>query len=377
MGNFLKDNYFTLIRILLFLMFSAYGCVDGIKDAGVSIEVLLLVMFSLSLFLVKEAVEGRKKIFFLIAEAGVLAALIRFSGLSFLLLVYFMCFEVLRDLGLKFYWYFLMYCLVFIENPAGFFVSFLVVTMLLICYIQHEFVVQYYQKWMIEDTITQQRLKQDMRSRETEAKAELERNKLMAENRILEERAELSQTLHDKLGHNINGSIYQLEASKVIMDSDPEKARSMLQAVIDQLRTGMDEIRAILRKKRPEKKKMAMLQLYELCADCNEKGVQAELNTEGDLELIKDDVWEIILDNAYEAVTNSMKYSKCERIDISLIVMKQMLRCSISDDGIGCTKIVDGMGISGMRQRVRAAGGNISFESHPGFSVNMILPINN
>ncbi len=375
MGRFLKENYFTLVRVVLMLVLCTYGCMENVTGAGVSVEMLLLVMCTVSVFLLKETAEQGKRLFFYPALGVLLFFLLKTGSMSFLLLVYFFCIELLRDLRVRSYWYFLMYLTLFAETPAGFFVSFLVITMLLICYLQHEFVVNEYQNRMLEDTIVQQRLKQDMKSRDSEAKAELERNKLMAENRILEERAELSQTLHDKLGHNINGSIYQLEASKVIMEDDPERAKGMLQAVIDQLRTGMDEIRAILRKKRPEKKQMALLQLYELCADCNEKGVCAELATEGDLSAVSDDIWEVILDNAYEAVTNSMKYAKCERIDIHLVVLNKMIRCSIFDDGIGCNKIEDGMGISGMRKRVRTVGGTIGFETHPGFRVDMVIPI--
>ena len=377
MGRFVKENYFTLVRIVLMVVFGAYGCVESVDEAGVSAKVLLLVMFGASVFLLKETVEGKKKLFFLVIAGALVFLQVKYAGDGFILIFYFLCFEILRDLKVNYYWYFLTYFLLFMDSPVDFFLRFLALTMLFVCYLQHEFVVSYYRELMREDTIENQQLKQDISSRDREAKEELEKNKLMAENRILEERAELSQTLHDKLGHNINGSIYQLEASKVIMDADPDKAKGMIQAVIDRLRTGMDEIRAILRKKRPEKKKMAMLQLYELCADCNEKGVCAELNTEGDLSLITDDTWEAILDNAYEAVTNSMKYAKCDRIDIDLKVMKQVIRCSISDNGIGCNKIVDGMGLSGMRKRVRSLGGTISFDTHPGFRVIMIIPLEN
>ncbi|MBQ9233052.1 MAG: hypothetical protein IJ167_03330, partial [Lachnospiraceae bacterium] len=198
---------------------------------------------------------------------------------------------------------------------------------------------------------------------------------LVAQNQILEERANLSQTLHDKLGHNINGSVYQLEGAKLLMDKDPEKSKGMIQAVIDQLRTGMDEIRGILRKERPKKNKLAMLQLYKLCEDCNGRGVEAELSVEGDTMLVSDDIWEVILDNAFEAVSNSMKYARCKHIDIKLVVMNKVVRCSITDDGIGCVKMTDGMGISGMRQRVRAVNGSLGFETEAGFTVTMILPI--
>ena len=149
----------------------------------------------------------------------------------------------------------------------------------------------------------------------------------------------------------------------------------MIQAVIDQLRMGMDEIRAILRKQRPKKYKLAVLQIEKLCEDCRRKGVRAELTTEGDFVKVPEKYLEIILDNAYEAVSNSMKYAKCTKIEIKIHVMNQMLRCSISDNGVGCGEIEDGMGISGMRRRVREVNGILDFETEVGFRINMLLPL--
>ncbi len=56
-------------------------------------------------------------------------------------------------------------------------------------------------------------------------------------------------------------------------------------------------------------------------------------------------------------------------------VMNQIVRCSIKDNGIGCEEIVDGMGISGMRQRVRSVNGILNFEAETGFAINMLLPL--
>ncbi len=375
MGKFLKDNYYVLIRIMLVLSYSVYGFMEMNNKTGVSVRVLLLVSFYITLVTLKELVNKNKRLILFAAAAVVTAALLFYGGNSFLLLAILLCFELLAHLKAKYYLYFIMYMWMFADNPTGYFTEFTVITMLIIFYLQHEYVVAGYEAQMYEDIIAQQGLKRDYEAREYEVKAEMKKNMLQAENRILEERAELSQTLHDKLGHNINGSVYQLEAAKVIMEAEPEKARAMIQSVIDRLRSGMDEIRAILRKERPEKKKMALLQIYELCNDCNNKGVEAELSTEGDLSGISAELWEVILDNTFEAVTNSMKYSKCKKIDIKIVVMNELVRCTVSDDGKGCEKLVDGMGISGMRRRVRNSGGTVNFETEAGFAVNMLLPL--
>lgn len=181
--------------------------------------------------------------------------------------------------------------------------------------------------------------------------------------------------MHDKLGHNINGSVYQLEAVKVLMEKEPEASKKMVQAVINQLRNGMDEIRVILRKERPKKYKLALLQLEKLCEDCKEKGVEAELITEGEMKNVPEKYLEVVLDNAYEAVSNSMKYANCSKIKIHVHVLNKMIRCSVSDNGIGCKEIIDGMGISGMRKRMREINGILDFETEAGFTINMLLPL--
>lgn len=243
-------------------------------------------------------------------------------------------------------------------------------------YGQHDFVVESYRKQTKEDMMTEQRLKHNLNLKEHEIQIQEEREKslLLVENQMLEERAGLLQTLHDKLGHNINGSVYQLEAVKVLMEREPEVSRKMVQKVIDELRSGMDEIRVILRKERPPKYKLALLQLERLCEDCRAKGVEAELVTE-ELKDIPERYLEVILDNAYEAVSNSMKYAKCSRIKISIYGFIQMVRCSISDNGIDCKEIIDGMGIAGMRKRIREVNGILDSETEVGFTINMLLPL--
>ncbi len=352
---FSKEKYFTVVRVILMLLFSIYGLFE---KTGVSVMILLLVLLYITVMSLKELTQ-EKHIRIILMGMAILfwIFLMIYGGSGFILMGVYLWFEFLYLLKARPALYLFAYSSLLANGVNDKISCLVMITLLIVLYMQHEYVVEPYKKQMYEDTVTQQDLKRDIQIKEYAA------------------RAALSQTLHDKLGHSINGSIYQLEASKVIMDNDPQKARDMIQAVIDQLRNGMDEIRAILRKERPEKKKMAILQLHELCADCNDKGVEAELETKGDTSVISDELWEVILDNAFEAVTNSMKYSKCKRIKINILVMNKMVKCSVSDDGIGCEKIEDGMGLSGMRKRVRNVGGIIDFEAQAGFEVNMLFPI--
>ena len=352
----LKEKYFIISRIILVLLFSIYGV---FKQTGVSELILLLVLLFITTMTLKMVFdESKAKLILMIIAIPILIFLIKAGGMGFLLCGLYLTCEIFSFIKVKPVLYLLTYTFLFVPDFPDKITLCVIITMLLILYTQHQYIVLPYKQEKMADIVTQQDLKRDIQLKDYET------------------RAALSQTLHDKLGHNINGSIYQLEASKVIMDSAPDKAKGMIQAVIDQLRTGMDEIRAILRKERPTKKKAAILQLHQLCADCHDKGVEAQLITEGDTSVIPDNIWEVILDNVFEAVTNPLKYSKCRKIDINIVVFNKIIKCTISDDGIGCNKIEDGMGLSGMRKRTRGVNGTIEFESEVGFRINMLLPIN-
>lgn len=374
MGERLRDNFFTVVRIVIMLVFSLYGFFE--TSTGVSPLILLLVAFYFCAMALKEMFsDKRHKLLFLGLGAAAFIAILVFGGNAYILMGLYLIYESFALFKATLFVYFMPLLLAFVPTPIGFLTQLLVASMMTVIYVQHDLVIVAYQKQIHEETVVEQGLKRDMESREQASKAELKKNIVMAENRILEERSSLSQALHDKLGHNINGSIYQLEAIKVLMEKDPERSKEMTQAVIDQLRTGMDEIRGILRKERPEKKELALIQLYNLCRDCNDKGVETNLETEGDVDVLNEKLWEVILDNSFEAVTNSMKYSKCKNILITIRVMNKLVRCTIRDDGVGCNSFSDGMGISGMRRRVREVGGTLDFETVGGFTVNMLLPL--
>lgn len=49
----------------------------------------------------------------------------------------------------------------------------------------------------------------------------------------------------------------------------------------------------------------------------------------------------------------------------------------IIDNGVGCDKITEGYGLNGMREKIKAIGGNIEFSSliNNGFSVRAFIPV--
>lgn len=381
MTDQIRKNYFLAVKTMLILTSEIYLLLIQFEQAGASSGMFLLLALFLGLFIGESLAKGNWRYLFLFLSVAELTVVSVRYGNSFLLLWILLGYEIISYLRTCFrskgsaFVYGLPLLFALLSGREDYLLQGAVALFTGIIYIQHDFIVVSYQKQIMEHTLSEEHLKKNLNRKEYALREELKRGLLVAENQVLEERARLSQTLHDKLGHSINGSVYQLEAVKVLLEKEPETSRKMIQAVIDQLRTGMDEIRGILRRERPEKYKLAMLQLQRLCEECKDMDIDAHLSTEGDLAGVPEKYLEIILDNAFEAVSNALKYAHCTKIEIKLVVMNQMLRCSISDNGIGCDELTDGMGIAGMRQRIRSVNGILDFSTEAGFTINMLLPM--
>jgi signal transduction histidine kinase len=394
MNESLKRFYFSIIKlfcILILIIYSIYSSEETLQE--VSLEWFLLAVTLAAAFgyeLVKGSTEkdrahdnlmGRKipkaKLILLITEFILTVLLILLfpdhgDGLYLLPLVILdavsffqlpFTYSVISFLGLLIckdnIFIYIFYCL-FIE----------------VIYFQNYVIIQKYIKYLKEFEQEEYRLKDSIHFQDSLYKEELERSSLSFENKMLEEKAKLSQSLHDKLGHSINGSIYQLEACKVLLKNEPEESEKIVQGVIDTLRTSMDEIRGILRREKPDKKRRALLQLIGLCEECKQKyGIQADVRIDGEDKEVAETLWEVILDNTFEAVTNALKYAKCTSILIEITILHKIVRCSITDDGIGCKVLKEGMGIQGMMNRTRKVNGYIDINSENGFRINMILPL--
>ena len=73
---------------------------------------------------------------------------------------------------------------------------------------------------------------------------------------------------------------------------------------------------------------------------------------------------------------NSFRHAGASTVNIFFRHEAGMLYVTIEDDGSGAEKIVEGIGIQGMRERIENLGGRIETESRPeGFRVKALIPL--
>lgn len=194
----------------------------------------------------------------------------------------------------------------------------------------------------------------------------------------LEERNKIAQEIHDKLGHSISGSLMQLEAAKLIMETDNVKSKYIIQNTINVLRDGMESIRSTLKNIKPEQEQLGVNKIRLLLNEfkCN-GAINVRLFHSDNLDSISFLQWKVIYQNIKEALTNILKYSKAKNVKIDIMVLNKIIKVEIIDDGQGCNKIIKGLGLSGIEERTLNINGKLIIDGSNGFSVIALLPIEN
>lgn len=191
----------------------------------------------------------------------------------------------------------------------------------------------------------------------------------------LEERNRMAARLHDKIGHNISGTILMLEASLLQMDKNPEKAVEEISKAVEHLRNGVDDLRHALREERPIKSDINSSDIQVLLEQAKiEHGLHTIFKTDGDLERISMELWICIKENVMELLTNVLKHSKATVFTVSIKILPSMIQVIYSDNGSCSPDFKMGLGLEAVEERTLKLNGRCFFEGGElGFRVTNIF----
>ena len=198
------------------------------------------------------------------------------------------------------------------------------------------------------------------------------------------ERNRIAARIHDKVGHGITGSILMLEAARLQMKKDPETALKNIDRATENLRSSVDEIRRELRDERSANERATLagiaLTLEEFSQD--HTGITTEFVTEGlMLEGIPQSVLLCIHECLLEMLTNMLKHSDGTRFRLYISLQNRLVYVEFSDNGSGGhtaddRKVMPGIGLAGIQERVLANGGKVFFSIDPqGFRARMTFTL--
>ena len=190
-----------------------------------------------------------------------------------------------------------------------------------------------------------------------------------------EERSRFAARIHDKLGHSISGSIILLEAAALTVETNPQSARQSMERAADNLREGVDDIRAALRQERPSLDRLGLQELKRTLEEFQVTyGRKAHLEVSGNAEAIPAPMWICIQENLKEALTNTLKHSSGDRFTMRLQVLQSAVRVEYADNGNCEEEPRPGMVLQAMEERTASCGGKCMFGGgQNGFRVILVF----
>jgi signal transduction histidine kinase len=199
-----------------------------------------------------------------------------------------------------------------------------------------------------------------------------------------EEKSRLSRDIHDELGGILVGAKMDVAwVADRFRDRDPDVAAKLKRALL-MLDEGVEMKRRIIEELRPtllDNLGLAAAIDWQVRQVCERAGLQCALNLEdSDVEL-PPDVSIAVYRIVQEALTNVVKYAKARHVDVDLVQSADAVSLVLQDVGVGLPTGADtnalSHGISGMRQRVRALGGEFRIRGKPraGTTLELTIPL--
>ncbi|WP_373082637.1 sensor histidine kinase [Streptococcus sanguinis] len=190
------------------------------------------------------------------------------------------------------------------------------------------------------------------------------------------ERKRIAREIHDTLGHALTGISAGIDAVKVLVDIDTNRAKEQLNNVSVVVRDGIRDVRGSLNKMRPgalenNTLKEALIKIireYEAISN-----LEIHLCYEWDnidLDIAKED---IVFRVIQESITNSVRHGHAKTIWIELLEEESYVM-TIQDDGIGFDELHYGYGLKQMQERLMIIGGSVRFENRDGFYTHIEIP---
>lgn len=178
---------------------------------------------------------------------------------------------------------------------------------------------------------------------------------LLADSARDAERLRMARELHDVAGHKLTAMMLNLRALAAEPDLGQRREVQLAQRLAGEL---LGDIRDVVQALRDARGLDLATALRALAAPMPRPAL--DLSIDADIHLTDPALAEILLRVVQEALTNSARHAEAERVAVALHRDGARLRLTIEDDGRVRGAIVEGNGLSGMRERVAAAGGQMT-----------------
>jgi two-component system, NarL family, sensor histidine kinase UhpB len=230
------------------------------------------------------------------------------------------------------------------------------------------------------------------KSAETQLAAALADNRRLAQQYVElqeSERKALARELHDELGQYLN--VIKLDAVGIRNDTQTSQPATHRRAstIVEICNHVHSALATLIRELRPTGlDELGLAAALEHCVETwrvRLPDVSLRLDIAGDFGALPESITVTLYRLVQEALTNVAKHAAASQVNIRLErvgdrgAADDTILASVSDDGVGTSseQPTQGLGLIGMRERVRALRGSLVFNSSPGrgFELAARIPV--
>ncbi|MFG1933213.1 sensor histidine kinase [Mycobacterium sp. NPDC048908] len=188
------------------------------------------------------------------------------------------------------------------------------------------------------------------------------------------ERQRIARELHDEIGQTLTVALLFLKRA---VDRAPAEIRGELADTQEAVRAGLDEVRSIARRLRPDALEDLGLHsaLSALCSEFTQAtGIGVVKSIAPQANRLPQDIELVCYRIAQESLTNITRHAKASKVWLDLHTSAEQLLLRIADDGRGGVD-TEGAGINGMRERALLVNAEFTIASPPGEGTEVRLTI--
>lgn len=210
--------------------------------------------------------------------------------------------------------------------------------------------------------------------RTIEKKIQDKQEMLVADNLALEEAIEslkekskigarnyVARELHDIIGHSLVVAIKLLEVCKLYFIKDKGLSRQALNDGIDALGVGITNMEAVASNTATYTGGDLEKAFQDILRPLDKMGIKSQLKFKGAYHNLEENIYLALVRVVSELVTNTLKHSDSKGIFISAKAEQAAISVMVLDNGQGCHNLVQGNGLKGIEERLKALKGHVDF----------------
>jgi signal transduction histidine kinase len=198
----------------------------------------------------------------------------------------------------------------------------------------------------------------------------------LSETAVYEERNRIARDIHDNAGHSMTAVIMQTEAAKILIDTNPEEAKSRIISANIQAKNALDQMRESVHLLAGRSQISTIKEEAEEIIAQTIDGTDVKIRSDIEDVQLTNEKRRFILNSLKECFANGLRHGGATAFYVELKEQNGNVTLTVTDNGTGLSRdFKEGFGIKGMREKAMSFGGSIRYESEDGDGLEMCVTL--